>query len=323
MFNTSDGMGLKNWQGKKTFKREVKKMLRKMLLVTICMIFLSLFLTSQGFSQEDKIVQAAIETVKTQMRLPPGVEVKFIEKKESPIEGLYSVKLILMAPDREIPTVIYVVKEGEKVFLGSLFIKGENVTKKESGEPKPRKIDLALLEMYKSPFRGPAQAKVTVVEFSNFQCPYCVKSWAKMKELLEKYPQDIKYVFKQFPLPEKTSDLPEMVAAVQAVNNEAFWAVHDYFFSQEGQDLINKNQGLIDKGKDVLRHKIEEILKEKGFDVKTFQAALAAGTGKTRVEEDAAVGRKIGVRGTPTVIINGDFVGSLLAEKTIEKYLEK
>ena len=282
----------------------------------ICMIFLSLFLTLQGFSQEDKIVRAAIETVKTQMRLPPGVEVKFIEKKESPIEGLYSVKLLLVAPDREIPTVVYVDKEGEKVIFGPLFIRGENITRKEAGEPKPRKIDVALLEMEKSPFRGPAQAKVTIVEFSNFQCPYCVKSWAKMKELLEKYPQDIKYIFKHFPLQGKTSDLPEMAAVVQAVNNEAFWVVHDFFFSEEGQGLINK-------GKDVLKHKIEEILKEKGFDVKTFQTALTAGKGKIRVEEDAAVGRKNGVRGTPTAIINGDFVGSLLTEKTIEKYLEK
>ncbi len=291
-------------------------MLKKLLLGAACLLFLFLSLTVLGFSQEDKSVQVAIETLKTQMRLPPGVEVKFIEKKESPIEGFYSVKLLLLAPDREIPMVIYVDKAGERVIFGPLFIKGENVSRKEAGEPKPRKIDMALLEMEKSPFRGPAQAKVTVVEFSNFQCPYCVKSWAKMKELLEKYPQDIKYVFKQFPLQGKTSDLPEMVAATQAVNNEAFWVVHDFFFSEEGQGLINK-------GKDVLKHKIEEILKEKGFDIKTFQAARAAGKGKSRVEEDAAVGRKIGVRSTPSAVINGDFVIGLLPEKTIEKYLEK
>ena len=290
-------------------------MLKKILLVTVGLVFPFLFLTVQGFPQEDKLVRVAIETVKTQVRLPQGVEVKFIEKKESPIQGFYSVKLSILTPDKEVPMVVYVDEGGEKVFLGTLFIKGENVTKKEAGEPKPRKIDLALLEMEKSPFRGPAQAKVTIVEFSNFQCPYCVKSWAKMKELLEKYPQDIKYVFKQFPLRGKTSDLPELAAATQAVNNEAFWAVHDFFFSEEGQGLINK-------GKDVLKHKIEEILKEKGFDVKTFQTALASGKGKSRLEEDAAAGKKIGVRGSPTAIINGDFVDSLSVEKTIEKYLE-
>jgi protein-disulfide isomerase len=291
-------------------------MVRKMILVTVGLVFQILFLTVQGFSQEDKIVRVAIETIKTQARLPQGVEVRFIEKKESPIEGFYSVKLIFMAPDKEIPAIVYVDKEGEKVILGHLFIKGENVTKKEAGEPKPRKIDMALLEVDKSPFRGPAQAKIAIVEFSNFQCPYCVKSWAKMKELLEKYPRDIKYVFKQFPLQGKTSELPEMVAATQAISDDAFWVVHDFFFSEEGQGFING-------GKDVLKHKVEEILKEKGFDVKTFQTALSVGKGKSRVEEDAAVGRRVGVSGTPTAIVNGDFVGSQLTEKTIEKYLEK
>ena len=237
-------------------------MLKKTLLRTLLLMVLSLFLVTQGFAQKDNIAQIAIDTVKAHMGLPPGIEIKFIEKKESPVPGFYSVKLSLVTQDREIPTIVYVDKAGEKVFLGSLVVKGENVTRKEAGEPKPRRVDPSLLEMEKSPFRGPMQAKVTMVEFSNFHCQYCAKSWKNMKELLEKYPQDIKYVFKHFPLQAqgKARDLSEMVAAVQSVSNDAFWIVHDFFFSDEGQTIINND-------KEQLRLRVEVMLKQKGFDI--------------------------------------------------------
>jgi len=293
-------------------------MLKKTFLQVACLIFLSFSLVTQGFAQKDNIAQIAIDTVRAHMGLPPGVEIKFIEKKESPVPGFYSVKMVLLTPDKEIPIVIYVDKAGERMFLGTLVVKGENVTRKEAGEPKPRKVDPALLEMERSPFRGPAQAKVTIVEFSNFHCSYCVKSWKNMKELLEKYPQDIKYVFKHFPLQSqgKTRDLSELVAAAQLVSDEAFWIIHDFFFSDEGQALINGD-------KEQLRLRIEIILKLKGFDVKAFQTALNTRYGKTRVEEDVAIGARIGVNVTPSAVINGNFVGGLLPEKTIEKFLGK
>ena len=293
-------------------------MVRRILLTTVGVLFLSLYLTAPCFSQEDQIVQVAIETLKTQARLPPGTEVKFIEKKESPIPGFYSVKLSVLTQTREVPVIVYVDSVGEKVIIGNLFIRGENVSRKEAGEPKPRKMDMAQLGIEKSPFRGSGSAKMTVVEFANFQCPFCVKSWKRMKELLEKNPQDIKYIFKHFPLqPQgKPFELSEMVAATQEVSNEAFWAVHDFFFSDEGQGFVGKET-------EVLKQKIEEILKGKGYDEKAFQTALETGKGKKRVVEDMVLGNKVGVTGTPTMVINGDFVGSTLTDKMIEQYLGK
>jgi len=272
---------------------------------------------SQGIAQEDKMVQVAIETFKTQVRLPKEAEVRFIEKKESPIPGFYSVKLSVLVPTREVPIVLYVDAKGEMVILGNLIIRGENVTKKEAGEPKARKIDMALLGVEKSAFRGGAQPKMTIVEFSNFQCPFCLKSWKKMKELFGKYPQEVRYVFKHFPLQPKgvQFELSEMAAATQEVSQEAFWAVHDFFFSDEGQTFVNKDR-------EALKKKIEEILKEKGYDEKLFQTALETGKGKKNVEEDILTGNKIGVRGTPSIVVNGDFIGSTITDKMVEQYLK-
>jgi protein-disulfide isomerase len=252
------------------------------------------------------------------MRLPKDIEIKFLEKRESAIPDFFAVRLLLSAPDRDIPLVVYVDKTAEKVIIGNLFVKGTNVTRKEAGEPKLREIDMGQLEMEKSPFRGFAAAKVTIVEFSNFQCPYCLSSWMKMKEFLEKYPRGIKYVFKHYPFQsqKQSFDFSVMVAAVQEVSNEAFWLIHDFMFSNEGQTLAKGDKA-------AAKQKIEEMLKEKGYDVKAFQDALETGKGQRRVEEDMAVGSKIKVRGTPTTIFNGHYIIGPLPDKVLEGFIGK
>ena len=291
---------------------------RKTFLLAIGLVWIILIPTFLAIAQEDRIVQAAIDTVRTQLRLPKDTEVRFIEKRESPIPEFYAIKLLLLVPDREIPLVVYVDRTGERVFLGHLFIKGENVTLKEAGVPKPRKIDMGRLEIEKSPLRGPSGAKVTIVEFSNFECPYCQMSWIKMKEWIEKHPQDIRYVFKHFLFqPQgKAFDLSAMAAAAQKISNEAFWVVHDFFFSNEGQALMKEETAR-------MRPKIEQILKEKGYDVKPFQSALEAGQGRRKVEEDMALGNSIRVMGTPTILINGEFAANPITDQVFETYLKK
>jgi protein-disulfide isomerase len=299
-------------------RKEIAMYKRTPFWVACFMIGTIFFSSPQGFAQQDKAAQLAIATVKAQMRLPRDVEVKFVEKRESAIRDFLAVKLILFAPDREIPLVVYVDKGLEKVIIGNLFIKGENVTRKEAGEPKPRKIDMGLLEIEKSPARGPVSAKVAIVEFANFECHYCVKSWARMKEMLEKYPQDIRYVFKNFPLQPQGNpfDLSAMVASVQEVSPETFWLVHDYLYTDEGQASIKE-------GYESAKQKVEQILKEKGYDVQAFQNALETGKGKKRVQEDLAVGNRIRVRGTPTGIINGSIILGGVSEKMLEEQLNK
>jgi protein-disulfide isomerase len=139
-----------------------------------------------------------------------------------------------------------------------------------------------------------------------------------MKELLGKYPQDIQYVFKNYPLQRqgKPFDLSAMIGAVEEVSKDAFWLIHDFMFSEEGQVFMKA-------GNEAVKQKIEQILKEKGYSLQAFQNALETGKGKKRVEENLAVGDKIQVRGTPTVILNGTFVTNPLTEKMIEGYLGK
>jgi len=125
-------------------------------IIWLCLGFacLGLLWAHQGVAQDDRVAQVAMETVRAQSRLPKETEIKFVEKRESQIPDFYAVKLLLVFPDREVPVLVYVDKAGEKVILGQLLIKGENVTRKEAGTPKPRKIDLGGLGLEKAPFRG-------------------------------------------------------------------------------------------------------------------------------------------------------------------------
>lgn len=292
-------------------------MLKKSLIGGICLLFVFIF-SHPVFSQEDRIVQVAIDMFKSQVRLPPGAEIKFLEKKESPIPDFYAVKFLIILPDKEMPAIIYVDKSGEMVFLGNLFIKGENATLKEAGPPRPKKIDMGLWEMEKSPFIGNKGAKVTIVEFSNFQCPYCMDSWSKFMGLMKRYPQDFKYVFKHFPFqPQgKTFELSEMAAAAYEAGNEAFWLVHDFFFTKEGQDIANQD-------KSAVQQKVEQLLKGKGYDVKIFQSALETGRARKRVLDDMALAERLRLTSTPTKIVNGDMIVGLTPDSTLERYLGK
>jgi protein-disulfide isomerase len=209
-------------------------------------------------------------------------------------------------------------KAGEKVIIGNLFIKGENLTMKEAGPPRSRKIDMGLLEMGKSPSIGNEGAKVTIVEFSNFQCPYCMDSWAKFMGLMKRYPQDFKYIFKHFPFqPQgRTFELSEIAAAAQEVSNEAFWIAHDFFFTKEGQDMANLEKG-------AMIQKIEQLLKGKGYDVRIFQSALETGRARNRVLEDMALANRLRMTSTPTKIVNGDMIVGLTPDNVLERYLGK
>ena len=289
---------------------------KRLVLFLVCAGLLLVGGVRDGLPQEDKVAQAAVEAIKTQMRMAKGIDVKFVEKKESPIPDFYLVKLLVSYPDRDMPVVIYVDKTGEKVIIGNLFVKGENITRKEMGQPKPRRIDMAQLETEKAPFRGVSGAKVTIVEFSNYQCPFCMKGWLKMKEVLEKQANNVRYVFKFYPMKaqEKSVNLCELAAAALEVGNDAFWAIHDFLFSEEGQNLAKGE-------KDPVKQKIEQILKEKGFDVKAFQTALESGKAKKRVEEDIALGEKIRVLGAPTLIVNGDYMRGPFSDRILERYL--
>jgi hypothetical protein len=100
-------------------------MFKKTLIGGTCLLSSIFPFSHPGFSQEDKIVYAAINMLNVQIRLPCIVGIKFLEKEQSPIPGFYAVKLSLSTPDNKVPIMVHMDKSGERLILGSPLVKGE------------------------------------------------------------------------------------------------------------------------------------------------------------------------------------------------------
>jgi protein-disulfide isomerase len=159
------------------------------------------------------------------------------------------------------------------------------------------------------PFRGKADAPVTIVEFSDFQCPYCSRGADLVEQLLAKYPNDLKFVFKHRPLEDiHPWALPAAIAASCAADQkpEAFWTLHDAYFDNQ-KTLTAEN----------LSAKTREFLGGTGIDLQKFASCSedpnSEGYRKAaaQIAADMDLGSKVGAGGTPAFFVDGQFVNGI------------
>jgi protein-disulfide isomerase len=141
------------------------------------------------------------------------------------------------------------------------------------------------------PALGPADARITIVEFSDFQCPYCQRASAVVKEVRERYPDEVRLVYKQFPLEAIHAQARAAAeASLCAADQDRFWDYHDALFENSRQL----------SGEDLLRYAGELEL-----DVPRFEQCVADRTHSEAVESDLELGKGLGVSGTPAFFVNG------------------
>jgi protein-disulfide isomerase len=151
-------------------------------------------------------------------------------------------------------------------------------------------IPTAEFDLTGRPSKGPDDAKVTVVEFSDFECPYCARAVGPVEEILKSYPDDVKVVFLHFPLSFHKQAMPAAIAAECAHQQGAFWKMHDTMFANQGS-LADAQYG--------------KWAEELGLDGAKFEACSEDPTTKKKVEADMKMGEAAGVGGTPSFYING------------------
>ncbi len=158
--------------------------------------------------------------------------------------------------------------------------------------PEPPKLleDPVVIDTAGAPVRGPDDAALTLVEFSDFQCPYCMLAVAKLNAVMDAYPGKIKLVFKQFPLDMHSQAALAAAASVAAQRQGQFWAMHDALFAHRT---------------DLSRATILTLARAAGLDMQRFQADLDSEQTKAAVARDMQDGDRAGVEGTPSVFING------------------
>jgi protein-disulfide isomerase len=159
-----------------------------------------------------------------------------------------------------------------------------------------------------APAFGPKDAKVTVVEFSDFECPYCSKAAAVAHQVREKYGDKVRFVFRQYPLPMHPNARVAAQASLAADAQGKFWEFHDRLF---------ENQRKLD------RESLESYAKDLGLNVQEFTKALEDGRLNEAVDRDMKLGEKVAVRGTPTMFVNGKRVSNPTSFEAVSQLIDE
>jgi len=175
---------------------------------------------------------------------------------------------------------------GREVFVESLRSQGKVVVRLQP--PAAIRVQVSTDG---APVRGATDAPVTIVEFSDFECPFCKQTHPTLKQLLERYPGKVRLAYRDFPLDSIHPQARRAAEAARCASDQGkFWEYHDVLFTQSPQLTLED-----------LRRYAGQV----GLDITKFDGCLAAGVHKTTVQRDLDEGNRLGITGTPAFFING------------------
>src|SRR5262245_33422469 len=140
------------------------------------------------------------------------------------------------------------------------------------------------------PAKGPAGAPIEMIEFSDFQCPFCLRAHATVDQVLKTYGDRIRFVYRHYPLPSHPNARPAAEASACAAEQDKFWPYHDRLFAQPSK--------LSDAD-------LKQSAADLGLDMPKFTACVESHKFKAQVDADVKDGDAAGVNGTPAFFING------------------
>lgn len=161
-----------------------------------------------------------------------------------------------------------------------------------------------------APLIGGKNAKVTIVEFSDFQCPYCAEGSKVLQKLKKKYGSKIKVAMKQFPLPFHTQAKKASSAALclNEQGSDKFWKMHDALFADQSK---------------LKPEDLKAMAKNFGANMEKFDKCFSAGKYLDQIEKDIAQGKSLGVKSTPTFFVNGQLVRGALPVEDFSEIIDQ
>jgi protein-disulfide isomerase len=168
------------------------------------------------------------------------------------------------------------------------------------------------LPVQDSPVRGPADAPVTIVEFSDYQCPFCGRAEPSIEAVLKDYPGKVRLVYKHFPLALiHPHALSAAYASAAAQKQGKFWEMHDLLFAHQ---------------RALAPEQLDSYAKQIGLDMDEFKKDMSSPEVKKVIAADMRLGQRVGIRGTPTFFVNGRVLQNRSVEgfkKAIDPVLEQ
>ncbi len=214
----------------------------------------------------------------------------------------------------------YLASKDGKKSLGSTVETYFKQRQQEMRKEREQKAQADMEEQFKnpvkvavgtSPTKGPKDAPVTIIEFSDFQCPYCVRANATIEQVVKEYGDKVRVAFKHLPLPFHKQAEPAARASLAAGNQGKFWEMHDALFKNQR----NLNPAFYEK-----------TAKELGLDVAKFKKDMESEAVKKQIEDDKALAKKHGISGTPGFFVNGVAVRGALPfdhfKTIVDRWLE-
>jgi protein-disulfide isomerase len=263
----------------------------------ICISFVLLLLSVAKAQEKASANLPSEDTVNSFMQqtvgYDPSVTWKISSIKPSVAEGLSEVDVILTNPKGQSLSTFYVTPDGKHALAGEIMPFGA----------KPyAAANEALLKGINGPSRGLEKAPVTIVEFSDLQCPHCKDAQPVIDKLLAAEP-NARFVFQNYPLPMHNwaAKAAGYADCVGRTSNDAFWKFVQGTFDQQAN--------ITESNADEKLTAIADASGAKGADV-----AVCANKPDTRarIDKSVALGTAVGVTGTPTVYINGRHIGNVV-----------
>jgi len=171
--------------------------------------------------------------------------------------------------------------------------------------PELPRLDVAVGS---NPPRGPETAPITIIEFADYECPYCSRGYSTMKQVMEKYDGKVKWYFRDFPLSFHRNAVSYSVAVNCAGEQDKYWEMHDA--------VLENQKGLADDGLAGLATKI-------GLDEAAYTACVGNTDNSKRVMQDMADGQAVGVSGTPAFFINGIMITGAQPFENFEAIIDR
>lgn len=152
------------------------------------------------------------------------------------------------------------------------------------------------INLSKAPILGNPNAPITIVEYSDFECPYCARTAPDVLAVLKKYPDKVRIAYKHFPLSFHPAARPAAIASVAAQEQGKFWEFHDVIFKKTSERKLKPSE------EDMISY-----AKEAGLDVDQFKKDMDTKSAEyeKQVQADYVEGQSVDVRGTPTLYLNG------------------
>jgi len=253
-------------------------------------LFTLVALAASGASAQQPVSPETQKNIEAFLRnnfaLGPDIKITVGTPKEIGNSGLSEVAIDVKSPEGSDTVKMYLTKDGRYLLRGEL----NDLTSDPLAE------NIAKFKLSNAPVLGDPKATITIVEYSDFECPVCRSLHDVLRGLLPKYPQ-VKVLFKDFPLEAlhpwaRTAALAGRCAYQQ--DPKAFWKLYDLIY--DNQDIISASNAW---------DKMLDYAGRAGLNADTFKSCMSAPQASAEVDASITNGKELEVRSTPTVFVNG------------------